>query len=267
MTELYKHKFEETGECSNILTFSDVTFNYKGEEDNLIQKLNFNIKEGEFVSIIGASGCGKSTLFRLITGLEKNMGGTISINSKDIINKKGIVGYMPQKDLLVPWRTILQNVCLPLEIKGTPKDQAILKGREYLDIFGLNGYEDRYPKELSGGMRQRVSFLRTILTGADLLLLDEPFSALDAITKISLQEWLQEQWIKLKNTILFITHDVEEAIFLSSRILIVTDKPITQLKEVEIPLEYPRNRSMLGREDLVKIKEQLIDELKQKVEI
>ncbi|AFS78798.1 ABC transporter ATP-binding protein [Gottschalkia acidurici 9a] len=267
MTELYKHKFEESEECPNILTFSDVTFNYKCEENDLLQNLNFNIREGEFVSIIGPSGCGKSTLFRLITGLEKNIGGTIYISGENIMSKSGTVGYMPQKDLLVPWRTILQNACLPLEIKGIPKNEAILKGREYLEIFGLNGYEDRYPKELSGGMKQRVSFLRTILTGADLLLLDEPFSALDAITKISLQEWLQEQWIKLKNTILFITHDVEEAIFLSSRILIVTDKPITQLKEVEIPLEYPRNRSMLGREDLVKIKEQLIDELKQKVEI
>ncbi|KMT22028.1 ABC transporter ATP-binding protein [Clostridium cylindrosporum] len=252
---------------SSILNFSDVTFKYKSEEFNLIEKLNLNINNGEFVSIIGPSGCGKSTLFRLITKLEKASNGEIIINNQDVEGRKDSVGYMPQRDLLIPWRTILENACLPLEIKGVPKKEAISRGREYLKIFKLEDCENKYPRELSGGMRQRVSFLRTLLTGSNLLLLDEPFSALDAITKVTLQEWLQEQWIKLKKTIIFITHDVEEAMFLSSRIFVVTDKPISKLKEIEIPLDYPRNRHMLAREDLVKIKEQLIDELKQKVKI
>ena len=132
----------------------------------------------------------KSTLFRLITGLEKVSTGQIELTE----TKNHPVGYMPQKDMLLPWRTIIENAALPLECQGVQKKEAEVKAKELLHKFGLQGYEQKYPKDLSGGMRQRVSFIRTLLTGGEILLLDEPFSALDALTKTSLQEWLFEQW-------------------------------------------------------------------------
>ena len=172
----------------NILQFHNVSFHY--DEKPIIHELNASIHEKEFVSIIGPSGCGKSTLFRLITGLEKVSTGQIELTE----TKHHPVGYMPQKDMLLPWRTIIENAALPLECQGVQKKEAEVKAKELLHKFGLQGYEKKYPKDLSGGMRQRVSFIRTLLTGGEILLLDEPFSALDALTKTSLQEWLFEQW-------------------------------------------------------------------------
>ena len=195
----------------NILQFHNVSFHY--DEKPIINELNASIQDKEFVSIIGPSGCGKSTLFRLITGLEEASTGQIELTE----TKSHPVGYMPQKDMLLPWRTIIENAALPLECQGVQKKEAQIKAKELLQKFGLQGYETKYPKDLSGGMRQRVSFIRTLLTGGEILLLDEPFSALDALTKASLQEWLFEQWKEWEKTILFITHDVEEALFLSNR--------------------------------------------------
>lgn len=204
----------------NILQFHNVSFHY--DEKPIINELNASIQDKEFVSIIGPSGCGKSTLFRLITGLEEASTGQIELTE----TKSHPVGYMPQKDMLLPWRTIIENAALPLECQGVQKKEAQIKAKELLQKFGLQGYETKYPKDLSGGMRQRVSFIRTLLTGGEILLLDEPFSALDALTKASLQEWLFEQWKEWEKTILFITHDVEEALFLSNRIFVVENQPI-----------------------------------------
>ncbi|MDC6705813.1 ATP-binding cassette domain-containing protein, partial [Leclercia adecarboxylata] len=159
--------------------------------------------------IIGASGSGKSTIFRLITGLEQPTQGEIHLNGEMMEERLGRVGYMPQQDLLMPWRTIIDNAMLPLEIKGVPKKEAELQISKLLKDFGLKGVETAYPSDLSGGMKQRVSFLRTVLSGSNILLLDEPFSALDAITRLTMQEWLLEQWQKWKKTIVFITHDVD----------------------------------------------------------
>lgn len=176
----------------NILQFHNVSFHY--DEKPIINELNASIQDKEFVSIIGPSGCGKSTLFRLITGLEEASTGQIELTE----TKSHPVGYMPQKDMLLPWRTIIENAALPLECQGVQKKEAQIKAKELLQKFGLQGYETKYPKDLSGGMRQRVSFIRTLLTGGEILLLDEPFSALDALTKASLQEWLFEQWKEWK---------------------------------------------------------------------
>lgn len=214
----------------NILQFHNVSFHY--DEKPIINELNASIQDKEFVSIIGPSGCGKSTLFRLITGLEEASTGQIELTE----TKSHPVGYMPQKDMLLPWRTIIENAALPLECQGVQKKEAQIKAKELLQKFGLQGYETKYPKDLSGGMRQRVSFIRTLLTGGEILLLDEPFSALDALTKASLQEWLFEQWKEWEKTILFITHDVEEALFLSNRIFVVENQPITTLTERIVPL-------------------------------
>lgn len=250
-----------------MLKFRDVSFKYENQTEILIKDLEFHVNQGEFISIIGASGCGKSTIFRLISGLEQVTGGEILINDKNVNNLRGYIGYMPQSDLLIPWRTISENASLPLEIAGESSRNAKKKAEEYLETFGLGDYKNKYPTDLSGGMKQRVSFIRTLLTGADIMLLDEPFSALDAITKISMQEWLLEQWFTLKKTILFITHDVEEALFLSSKIFVMTEKPITSLKEVIVPEGYPRDRHMLSRPEIIEMKEELINELKKKVQI
>lgn len=243
----------------NILQFHNVSFHY--DEKPIINELNASIQDKEFVSIIGPSGCGKSTLFRLITGLEEASTGQIELTK----TKSHPVGYMPQKDMLLPWRTIIENAALPLECQGVQKKEAQVKAKELLHKFGLQGYEKKYPKDLSGGMRQRVSFIRTLLTGGEILLLDEPFSALDALTKASLQEWLFEQWKEWEKTILFITHDVEEALFLSNRILVVENQPIATLTERIVPLDRNRTRKDLYKPEVLALKEELLSMLQGQV--
>ncbi|EJQ41987.1 MULTISPECIES: ABC transporter ATP-binding protein [Bacillus] len=243
----------------NILQFHNVSFHY--DEKPIIDELNASIQDKEFVSIIGPSGCGKSTLFRLITGLEEASTGQIELTE----TKSHPVGYMPQKDMLLPWRTIIENAALPLECQGVEKKEAQVKAKELLHKFGLQGYEKKYPKDLSGGMRQRVSFIRTLLTGGEILLLDEPFSALDALTKASLQEWLFEQWKEWEKTILFITHDVEEALFLSNRILVVENQPIATLTERIVPLDRNRTRKDLYKPEVLALKEEILSMLQRQV--
>ncbi|WP_270340845.1 ABC transporter ATP-binding protein [Bacillus mobilis] len=243
----------------NILQFHNVSFHY--DEKPIINELNASIQDKEFVSIIGPSGCGKSTLFRLITGLEEASTGQIELTE----TKSHPVGYMPQKDMLLPWRTIIENAALPLECQGVQKKEAQIKAKELLHKFGLQGYETKYPKDLSGGMRQRVSFIRTLLTGGEILLLDEPFSALDALTKASLQEWLFEQWKEWEKTILFITHDVEEALFLSNRILVVEQQPITTLTERVVPLDRNRTRKDLYKPEVLALKDELLSMLQRQI--
>ncbi|AIK32784.1 ABC transporter family protein [Bacillus anthracis] len=243
----------------NILQFHNVSYHY--DEKPIINELNASIQDKEFVSIIGPSGCGKSTLFRLITGLEEASTGQIELTE----TKSHPVGYMPQKDMLLPWRTIIENAALPLECQGVQKKEAQIKAKELLQKFGLQGYETKYPKDLSGGMRQRVSFIRTLLTGGEILLLDEPFSALDALTKASLQEWLFEQWKEWEKTILFITHDVEEALFLSNRIFVVENQPITTLTERIVPLDRNRTRKDLYKPEVLALKDELLSMLQRQV--
>lgn len=254
-----------------VLQFKDVTFHYSSKDntslDSILEGISFGVDDGEFVSIIGASGSGKSTIFRLITGLEQPVNGDILLNGKKMEDRLGKVGYMPQQDLLMPWRTVMDNAVLPLEIKGMKKEEAKSHVRKLLDDFGLKGVENALPSELSGGMRQRVSFLRTILSGSNILLLDEPFSALDAITRLTMQEWLLDQWKKWKKTILFITHDVDEALFLSDRIFVIKQKPNTFIEEVKVPLGRPRSVRDLSKMDIVELKEQLIEKLRSRVEV
>ncbi|UCZ53920.1 ABC transporter ATP-binding protein [Bacillus shivajii] len=249
-----------------VLQFEGVSFHYakdKGQDVTLIiDSLQLDVKPGEFVSIVGPSGSGKSTLFKLITGLEQPTAGNILINGEVFEDRLGHVGYMPQQDLLMPWRTIIDNASLPLELKGVKKRQAHEQVRGLLEEFGLKGTENKYPGDLSGGMKQRVSFLRTILSGSNVLLLDEPFSALDAITRISMQEWLLEQWKKWQKTVLFITHDVDEALFLSDRVFILTETPVQQLQEVYVPTKRPRSIHDLSEPSVVELKHYLLDQLR-----
>ena len=247
-----------------MLAFDEVSFSYETGH-KILDKLSFDVYPGEFISIVGVSGSGKSTVFRLVTGLDEPSSGTISLTGNKDLKRLGKVGYMPQQDLLLPWRTILENVCLPLEIVGIDKKAAQQQVMPLLTDFGLAGTENNYPNELSGGMKQRVAFLRALLSGNSLLLLDEPFSALDAITKLSMQEWLINQWTKRQATILFITHDVEEALFLSDRIFMLKNKPITSFEEIEVPLPRPRKRNDLHQPAILALKEQMLSSLQNEV--
>lgn len=246
-----------------MLTFDNVRFQYDSEDFSIIDHLSFTVNDGEFVCVIGPSGCGKSTIFRLVNKLLTPAEGTVLVNGTPIGKQKNYCGYMPQQDLLFPWRTVKENLMLPMEIQGgISKAEMEQRADQALESVGLKDWGKKSPKELSGGMRQRAAFARTVLTGSDLMLLDEPFSALDYLTRLSMREWLLEQWEREKKTVLFITHDVEEAVFLSSRILVVENMPITHLKSIEVPAEYPRTREELMRPEIVQLKEDLIGMLR-----
>ena len=246
-----------------MLKFDNVSFQYDVEDFSIIDHLSFDVQNGEFVSVIGPSGCGKSTIFRLVNKLLLPASGEILVDGESIERKRNYCGYMPQQDLLFPWRTVRENLLLPMEIRGGySKTEMREKADAALESVGLKDWGDKMPKELSGGMRQRAAFARTVLTGSDLLLLDEPFSALDYLTRISMREWLLEQWEREKKTVLFITHDVEEAVFLSSRILVVEESPITHLRSIDVPAEYPRYRDELRKPEILALKEELIGMLR-----
>ena len=250
----------------SVLSFDHVSYQYPSEDFDIIDELSFDVEPGSFHCILGVSGCGKSTIFRMTNGLLQPKKGTIRVNGQPITGQKQYCGYMPQKDLLFPWRSVGENLALPMEIsrKLSKKEQSE-RIDQALNEVGLAGCRDKRPDELSGGMRQRAAFARTMLTGSDLLLLDEPFSALDFLTRISMQEWLLDQWQKHRHTILFITHDVEEALFLSSSVLVVEDTPIRALKEIPVPLDYPRDRSVLAKPEIVELREELIGMLRKQV--
>ncbi|WP_099205015.1 ABC transporter ATP-binding protein [Scatolibacter rhodanostii] len=246
-----------------MLTFQDVSFQYKTEDSPLINHLSFSINKGEFVSIIGPSGCGKSTIFRLVNGLLKSAGGEIFVDKTNIKSQKHYCGYMPQQDMLFPWRSVAENVRLPLEIQGDLSNPEMdLRANQALIAVGLEEWGEKSPQELSGGMRQRAAFARTLLTGSDLLLLDEPFSALDYLTRLTMREWLLKQWEQERKTVLFITHDVEEALFLSNRILVAQNAPITHLQSFDVPSGYPRSMQTLQQPEMFALKEQLISMLR-----
>ncbi len=251
-----------------VLEFDRVSYRYPGHEFDIVDRLSFRVEPGSFHCILGVSGCGKSTIFRMTNGLIAPKSGGILVNGTSIEKQKHYCGYMPQKDLLFPWRTIGENLALPLEIQGihSKKEQREMV-LAALSQVGLDGCEKKRPDELSGGMRQRAAFARTMLTGSDLLLLDEPFSALDFLTRISMQEWLLAQWQNQKKTILFITHDVEEAVFLSSSVFVVEETPIRELREIPVPLGFPRTRQELKRPEIVDLKEQLVETLRKQVNV
>ncbi len=212
----------------------------------------------EFVTLIGPSGCGKSTLFNILCGLMEPDRGEIWLDNQPAEQRIGTMGYMLQKDLLLPWRRVLDNVILGPEIAGQSRVAARQKALDLFPLFGLEGFENSYPAALSGGMRQRAALLRTFLYDKEVMLLDEPFGALDALTRISLQEWLLEIWRRFRKTILFVTHDVEEAIFLSDRVYVMTARPGCIKLELPIPLARPRRRTVVTTAPFMALKEQLL---------
>ncbi|MFP5113014.1 ABC transporter ATP-binding protein [Bacillaceae bacterium C204] len=239
-----------------MLSIKDLSYSFKneGKSKPIFKQLSLDVKSGEFVSVIGASGSGKSTLFKLITGLLEPDQGDIIVEGQKTGKRLGSIGYMPQKDLLLPWRTVLENVLLPLEVTKEHKQARIPEIREWLSRFGLAEYEKAYPNELSGGMKQRVAFLRTLMTGRDLLLLDEPFGALDSLTKRNMHSWLLDLWGELKKTVLFITHDLEEAILLSDRIYLLQD---TGINEMKVTLPRPRSSQLIYQSEFITMRKEL----------
>ena len=225
------------------LEAKNLNFRYTPASRLILKDFNVQVSEGEFVSLLGPSGCGKSTFLNVLAGILTDYEGEIFIDGERITGMSGHFAYMPQNDLLLPWRTVLDNVCLYSEIHHNKKD-VIDKAREQMVRFGLEGCEDKYPSELSGGMRQRAAFLRTALCDADILLLDEPFGALDVITRGQLQDWLYELCQDLNRTVLLVTHDTDEAIYLSDRILVL-GQPGEGIRD-EITISEPdRNRDWL----------------------
>jgi len=194
--------------------------------------VTFDVDPGQFVSIIGPSGSGKSTIFNMLAGLDTPDSGAVQAPRS---------AYMPQKDLLFPWRTVLENTALGLEVQGVPKREARAKAQELFPVFGLDGYEEARPAQLSGGMRQRAAMLRTVVQGHDLLLLDEPFGALDSLTRTGMQTWLQSMWLEYGWTVLMITHDIREAVYLSDRVIVLSNKPARIRCQIDVPLPRPRN--------------------------
>lgn len=191
----------------------------------VLDDIDLDAASGEFVSIIGPSGCGKSTLFNILTGLLEPDSGSIALDGKPVADLRGRVGYMLQRDLLMPWRTVLDNVIVGLELRGAPRAESVERAREYLHTFGLLQFQDSYPKALSGGMRQRVALARTLLPDPDVLLLDEPFSALDYQTRLFLETMLADTARRQGKTVVLVTHDIDEAIALSQRIFVLSARP------------------------------------------
>mgnify|MGYP001071503901 CR=1 FL=1 len=220
--------------------------------------ISLSLDENQFVSILGPSGCGKSTLFNIIAGLLNPDEGSVIIDGENYTNKTGKVSYMHQKDLLLPWKNVLENVTVPLILKGKGKEKAKKKALKYFHSFGLEGFEKSYPNQLSGGMRQRASLLRTYLFSEDIMLLDEPFGGLDAITKGKMQYWLLEVFRALKASILFITHDIDEAIFLSDKIYVLSERPASVKEKFKVNIPRPRKEDIFTNSEFIKIKKEIL---------
>jgi ABC-type nitrate/sulfonate/bicarbonate transport system ATPase subunit len=213
----------------------------------VLDGVSLHVREGEFVSILGPSGAGKSTLFQLLIGGVAADRGAIRFDGAPLEPGAGRFAFMPQRDALMPWRRILDNATLGLEVQGMKRSAARARVAPLLAEFGLDGFENHYPAQLSGGMRQRAALLRTVVQERDMLLLDEPFGALDALTRTGMQRWLETMWKRHRWTALLITHDVREAVYLSDRIYVLSPRPARVLHEFHVPLPRPRGGTGLAQ--------------------
>jgi ABC-type nitrate/sulfonate/bicarbonate transport system ATPase subunit len=245
------------------LTANGVSVSFDGNK--IIEDVSIQLNQGEIVCLLGISGAGKTTLFNVISGLLNPDSGSIMLDGEDITGKAGKISYMLQKDLLLPFKTILDNVTLPLLIKGYKKKKARQIGTKYFEEFGIEGTQIKYPHQLSGGMRQRAALLRTYLFSDQVALLDEPFSALDTITKGNMHDWYLAVMEQIKLSTLFITHDIDEAILLSDRIYIMTGKPGTITEEVKIDVLKPRNKEFIVSEEFLEYKRHILKILEQAI--
>lgn len=237
-----------------MLTIENISKSFG--EKQVLEDISFSVQAGEFVSLIGPSGSGKSTLFNLIGGLLEPDHGDIYMNGEKITNRSGFISYMPQQPSLFPWRTILQNVILGQELHGLKEEDRAI---EMLKKAGLGDVIHAYPHELSGGMRQRAAFIRALLSPQSFMCLDEPFSALDEFTRLDMQKWLISTWEQYDRSVLFITHDIEEALFLSDKIVILSANPARIKAIMEIPFTRPRDENIRLTAEFLNWKKRLID--------
>jgi ABC-type nitrate/sulfonate/bicarbonate transport system ATPase subunit len=218
-----------------------------------------DVQPGEFVSVVGPSGCGKSTMFNIVAGVLKPSQGQILIDGKDVTGRSGLVGYMLQKDLLLPWRTVIDNIVLGAILKGGASHAQRAEGVALARRYGLGDFVNHYPAALSGGMRQRVALMRTLAMHRDVMLLDEPFGALDSQTRMAMQQWLLSVWEQEKRTIIFVTHDIDEAVLLADRVVVMTPRPGRVREILPVPLERPRPMSCLTSKEFTSLKARILD--------
>lgn len=225
-----------------LIEIKGISKSFKGPEGILptLENISMSIEKGSFVSLIGPSGCGKSTLFNIICGLITPDTGSVVIEGKNVTGQRGVVSYMPQKDLLLPWMTILDNVILGPVVQGHSKDKTKKQAQELFSVFGLEGFENNFPATLSGGMRQRAALMRTVLCEKPIMLLDESFGGLDAMTRRNMQAWLLGIWERFERSVLLITHDIEEALSLSDKVYVLTERPANVCLELRVELPRPR---------------------------
>jgi ABC-type nitrate/sulfonate/bicarbonate transport system ATPase subunit len=228
------------------------------DETLALSETSLEVGAGEFVSIVGPSGCGKSTLFNVIAGLLRPASGRVLLDGRDVTGETGRVGYMFQKDLLVPWRTVLGNIVLGAALTRGVTDRDEAEALDLAERYGLGGFVHHYPHALSGGMRQRVALMRTLAVHRDVLLLDEPFGALDSQTRLEMQRWLLEVWAELDRTVLFVTHDVDEAVFLADRIVVMTPRPGRIADEIAVTVPRPRGLETLTSPELIATKRRVL---------
>jgi len=222
------------------------SFPLRGTTTSVLENISLHVSHGEFVSIIGPSGSGKSTLFHIIGGLISPNSGQVLIKGRETTGHSGLVSYMPQDNTLLPWRTIVDNLVLEREIAGLPRKESLQIAHFWLTRIGLDRYSKEYPAVLSGGMKRRVAFLRSLISPHDTMLLDEPFGSLDALTRLDMQQWLMQIWEEHKRTVLFITHSIEEALYLSDRVYVLSTHPARVLEEIQITFPRPRTSSVLS---------------------
>ncbi|SMB93853.1 NitT/TauT family transport system ATP-binding protein [Thermanaeromonas toyohensis ToBE] len=233
----------------------------RAEKITALRDISLNIGSGEFACILGPSGCGKSTLLNILAGFERPSSGEVLINGRPVTGSDPRNIAIFQSYGLFPWRTVLGNVGFGLEVKGVPRPEREKRAREMVRLVGLEGFEHHYPHELSGGMQQRVALARALAVEPEILFLDEPFGALDTFTRFRLQEELIRLWLKRRPTIVFVTHDLEEAVYLAERIIIMSPHPGRIKTILPVPLGYPRDRTAY---DFIKVREQVYTELKLK---
>ena len=230
-------------------------FKTKGGIVHALRDVNVEIEENEFVSIVGPSGCGKTTILKIIAGLVQPTTGEVYVRGDKVVNTIQNVGMVFQSPVLLRWRTVLRNVMLPIEIRKINTKTYLEKAKNLIELTGLKGFEDKYPHELSGGMRQRVSICRALITDPDILLMDEPFGALDALTRDQLNRELINIWQQQKKTVVFVTHSVNEAIYLSDKIYVMSPRPGTIIEQVNVDIPRPRNR---GDPKFIKLAESIL---------
>ncbi len=228
-----------------------------GEIIHALSDINFNISEGEFVSVVGPSGCGKSTLLKILGGLLIKTSGSVSLKNTPIEGPRNDVGIVFQDPVLLLWRTVLQNTLLPSEILGLDSKIMIPRAKELIELVGLDGFEDKYPHELSGGMKQRNSIIRALIHNPSLLLMDEPFGALDAMTREQMNLELQRIWLESKKTVFFITHSIPEAVFLADRIIVMTARPGKIAEIIPVDIERPRDLKTMGDPKFVALSQKI----------